>query len=421
MHTFVGVIVGIVGLGVLILVHEFGHFIVAKATKMRVEEFSLGFGPYLIKRRWGETVYGISAVPLGGYVRVTGMHKEVFEDRVADLREMEAEESALQAQRAASEPAYMRAELGLDTAAAQGAKKRRRSRDPEDALTGKRALTADEVASTPVERRYYSHPLWHKLLFIVAGVVMNAILAFVLLYSVGVAEGEFVTSAVVESVTPGTGAAEAGILADDRIVSIDGQPISDWQSLRWEILKHKGDSVVIVVERLGDTITLPDEATIGVSDEGLGQLGVVGGGTGEYSDLGFLSAFGYAGRQFGGIVKIMFDGIGMMFTRDVPVTGSNGVAGVIGIVQISEQAVSQGFTTYLYFVALISINLALLNLLPLLPLDGGHFVYAIAERIRGRAISLKVFERISLAGLALVGVLFLLAMYNDIGRLFTGL
>ena len=89
----VGIIVAIVGLGFLILAHEFGHFIVAKATGMRVEEFSLGFGPFLVSRRVGETVYGISAVPLGGYVRVTGMHKEEFEARVAEAREPEAEDA----------------------------------------------------------------------------------------------------------------------------------------------------------------------------------------------------------------------------------------------------------------------------------------------------------------------------------------
>ncbi len=96
MSTFVGVVVGIVGLGFLILVHELGHFMVAKATKMRVEEFSLGFGPYLIKRRWGETVYGISAIPLGGYVRVTGMHREEFEQRIEDLREQDTEDATRQ-------------------------------------------------------------------------------------------------------------------------------------------------------------------------------------------------------------------------------------------------------------------------------------------------------------------------------------
>ncbi len=392
MNTALGVVIGIVGLGFLILVHELGHFVVAKATGMRVEEFSLGFGPYLVKRRWGETVYGISAVPLGGYVRVTGMHKEEFDERLAELRESEAEDAA----------------------------KPKRGRDPEDALAGKRALNADEIAATPIERRYYSHPLWHKLLFIVAGVVMNAIIAFGLLYVVGLVEGETIATAVVGEVAPGSGAAQAGVLAGDRIVSIDGRAISDWDALRWEVIKHKGDSVVVVVERAGELLALPTPATIGESEEGLGQLGITWGGELDPRDLGALSSVDYAARQFGHVVKYTFDGIGMMFTRDVPVMGSNGMAGVIGIVQISGEMVQTGFTSYLFFVALISINLALLNMLPLLPLDGGHFVYAIVERIRGRALSLRVFERISMAGFALLAVLVVVAMINDVDRLFTG-
>jgi regulator of sigma E protease len=215
LNTVLGIVIGIVGLGFLVLVHELGHFMVAKATGMRVEEFSLGFGPYLVKKRWGETVYGISAVPLGGYVRVTGMHKQEFEERIADLREVEAQEAAL------------RSETGTPQASAEGRKndRVRRSRDPEDALAGKRALTADEIAATPLNSRYYSHPLWHKLLFIVAGVVMNAIVALGLLYIVGVVDGESWRSTVVGEVVAGGGAEEAGMLAGDRIVSIDGKQV----------------------------------------------------------------------------------------------------------------------------------------------------------------------------------------------------
>ena len=131
--SVIGVIIAIIGSGFLILVHEFGHFIVAKATGMRVEEFSIGFGRYLLSKRIGETVYGISVVPLGGYVRVTGMHKEEFQARIEEAREREAEERDSRPSRRTPRPA-----------------------------AGPRPLSADEIASTPLERRYYSHPFWHK-------------------------------------------------------------------------------------------------------------------------------------------------------------------------------------------------------------------------------------------------------------------
>jgi regulator of sigma E protease len=393
LNTVLGIVIGILGLGFLVLVHEFGHFIVAKATGMRVEEFSLGFGPYLVKKRWGETVYGISAVPLGGYVRVTGMHKQEFEERVAELREIEAEEADLRAAKASDGIAAV------------------------DALAGKRALTADETASTPLERRYYSHPLWHKLLFIVAGVVMNAIVAFALLYVVGVVEGEYWRDTVVGDVVAGGAAEKAGLLTGDLIVSIDGKHVDRFDQLQMETLKHKGERVTLMVLRAGETLTLQVEDTAGA--DGMGHLGIVSTQQ-KHREVSLPGGFRFAGQQTGRLVMVIFDGIGMMFTRDVPVLGSEGVAGPVGIVQMSEQAIQSGFTTYLWFVALISINLAMLNLLPLLPLDGGHFVYAIVERVRGRAISLKVFERISMAGFALVALLFVVAVYNDIGRIFTG-
>jgi regulator of sigma E protease len=277
--TFLGVIVGIIGLGFLILVHELGHFIVAKATGMRVEEFSLGFGPYIFSRRRGETIYGISAIPLGGYVRVTGMHKEEFDQRVAEAKAEEAGE-ILQPEE-------------------------RRPQDPEDRLAGKRALSVQEIAATPLHRRYYSHPLWHKLLFVVAGVAMNVIVALVLLYVVGVTQGESWRSTEISEVTVGSGAAAAGIQVGDRVVSIAGQETGNWDALRWEILKHKNETVTIVVDRGGVLKEL--QAAVGEDEKGLAVLGVASSDTIEHRDIGFSGAFGFAGRETANTVVMIFE------------------------------------------------------------------------------------------------------------------
>ncbi len=385
MSSVIGIIIAIVGLGFLILAHEFGHFIVAKATGMRVEEFSLGFGRYLISKRVGETVYGISAIPLGGYVRVTGMHKEEFEARVAEAREEEAE---------------IRAEG-----------RKRRPQDPEDRLAGKRALSADEIAATPLERRYYSHPFWHKLLFIIAGVVMNMVVAFILIWIVGASQGEAVTTTVIESVQAGTPAAAADVRPGDRIVGIGGSKTATWEDVRTKILTRPGETVTVVVDRAGVVTELT--AVIQAREDGTGFLGV--SPTTEMRDLGFASGFGYAARTTVSMVALIFKGIGMMFTGEVSVTGDQGLAGPIGIIDLSMDAVKGGY--YLMLLALISINLAILNMLPVLPLDGGHVLWSIIERIRGRSLSLRVFERISMIGLVIFVLLFLVATSNDIGRL----
>ncbi len=387
MTTFVGIVIAIVGLGFLILAPEFGPFMVAKLSGMRVEEFSLGFGPFLVSKRVGETVYGISAVPLGGYVRVTGMHKEEFDARVAEAREMEAEEQ------------YRRSV--------------RRPQDPEDRLAGKRALSADEIASTPVERRYYAHPFWHKLLFIVAGVAMNMIVAFLLVWGASAVQGEMVYSTVVAEVQEGMPAEAAGLQVGDRIVSVNGQEKDSYEDIRAEILIRPGEQIQVVVDRGGTLVTL--SMTPQLQEDGTGRVGFAA--ESEHRSLGFASSFGYAGRKTGEMVVLIFKGIGMMFSGEAPVTGDQGLAGPVGIIQLSTQAYEGGY--YLMLLALISVNLAILNMIPLLPLDGGHVLFSIIERIRGKSVSLRVFERISMVGLALFFLLFLVATYNDIGRLFT--
>ncbi len=410
MSTLLGVIIAVVGLGFLILAHEFGHFIVAKATGMRVEEFSLGFGRYLISRRIGETVYGISALPIGGYVRVTGMHKEEFAARVAEA--MEEEQRLLDIGQSEEGEDWPHAGAGDDRANLR--KRARYAQDPEDRLAGKRVLTANEIAAIPLERRYYAHPFWHKLLFIVAGVAMNMVVAFALVYAVGLTQGETITSTVIEKVEAGTPAAAAAVQPGDRIVDVAGKSTDSWEDVRTVILTHPGETVVIEVERAGASIELT--ANLAEQEDGTGYLGVQPAI--EQRDLGAVSAFGYAGRTVGSIVVLIIRGIGMMFTGEVPVTGSQGLAGPVGIIQLSTEAVQGGY--YLMLLALISVNLAILNMLPLLPLDGGHVLFSIIERIRGRSLSLRTFERISMVGFALFVLLFIVATSNDIGRIFGG-
>ena len=214
--TVISVVVAIVGLGFLILVHELGHFIVAKLTGMRVEEFSLGFGRYLWSRRIGETVYGVSVLPIGGYVRVTGMHEEEFEARVAEGQ--------------------------------------RRSLDPEARLTGQPVISAEEIAETPLNRRYYAKPVWQRVVFIVAGVSMNVVAAFVLLFIVGL-QGYQVPTTQIETVQPGSPAATAGVQPGDTIVSIDGQPTSSWEEVHAAIVADPSKTVPVVVDRQGTQIT----------------------------------------------------------------------------------------------------------------------------------------------------------------------
>ena len=359
----------------LIFVHELGHFIVAKLTGMRVEEFSLGFGRYLWSRRIGETVYGISALPIGGYVRVTGMHEEEFAARVAEGQ--------------------------------------RRSLDPETRLTGQPIISAEEIAQTPLNRRYYAKPVWQRIVFIVAGVTMNVVAAFMLLVIVGL-QGYKVPTTQIQTVQAGTPAQSAGLQAGDTIVSIDGRPTSSWDEVHAAIVAVPGKTVPIVVERQGTQTTV--SATIGSQAQKTGFLGIAPAV--ETVHPGPLEAIGFAWSRTGEMFTLFFRGISMMVHGTAPVLGSQGLAGPVGIVTLSSEAVQGGY--FLSLLAFISVQLALLNMLPLLPLDGGHVLFNVVEKIMGRPISLRTFERISMIGLALFLLLAIVATSNDIGRLLHG-
>lgn len=377
MDSLVGIIVGILGLGFLILAHELGHFLVAKATGMRVEEFSIGYGRFILSRRIGETVYGISVLPLGGYVRVTGMHEEEFQAR----------EAAVRARRV------------------QG------MRDPESMIVGRSAITDEEAVATPRERRYYARPLWQRLLFLISGVSMNLLVAFVLLVIVGL-QGIFVPTTTVEQVLEKSPAAAAGLRSGDVIVAVDAQEVTSWEEVRTYIRAHPGRTISVVVERQGERVELI--STVAEQDSS-GFLGVAPRIEKRPATLGQAMRFGASRTWF--LMTLLVREIGKMFTGKSPVTGAEGLAGPLGIIAVSSSAYQQGY--FLSLLAFISIQLAVLNMLPLLPLDGGHVAINILQAVTRRRFSLKVFERFSLVGIGLFALLALVATGNDILRIFT--
>jgi len=379
MGSVASIVVAVLGLGFLILAHETGHFIAAKVFGMRVEEFSLGFGRYLWSRRWGETVYGVSALPIGGYVRVTGMHEEEFQARVDAAQEA-------------------RDYTG---------------RDAESRLVGRSAITDEEVAQTPLDRRYYARPVWQRIVFIVSGVTMNVIVAFLLLYIVAL-QGYVQPTTVVAEVSAGSAAAAADMRVGDRVVSIAGIPTGDWVSVQQAISSHPGESVPIVVERGATEITLA--ATVGRRPDGTGILGLRPDA--ETVQPGVIGSVRVAATRTYDLFAATFGGIKAMFTGEASVTGPEGLAGPVGIVTISSEAVRGGF--FLSLLAFISVQLAILNMLPLLPLDGGHVLFNVVEKVTGRRMSLRAFERISVVGISLFLLLAIVATSNDIGRLFSG-
>jgi regulator of sigma E protease len=382
------VFISILGLGFLILIHEAGHFFVARAVGMNPRKFYLGFPPALVKAKRKGIEYGIGAIPLGGYVKIPGMHRPAAGDldvhfgraveeqpslrRPLDALRQRLEESDYAgAREAVTRLSEALQEANVSAAAAKAAE--RGLGDIEDALA---------------PDAYWRAKTWKRIAVIFAGPGANLVLAvvlFTLLFMVGGGKA----TRTVDEVVPDTPAATMGLQAGDEIIAINGEPVEANEIAR-TISSSDGRPLTVTVERDGRRVELgptkPEET------DGAYRLGFVLAGEG----LGPVDSTWQAIRVTG------------IVTKEI---------GAVGIVQGSSQAIDQGYDTYLWVLGLISLSLALLNLLPLLPLDGGHIAFSIVEGIRGKAVAREVYERVSAVGIALVLLLFFIGLSNDIGRL----
>ncbi|HEV3504509.1 MAG TPA: M50 family metallopeptidase [Actinomycetes bacterium] len=320
-----------------VMLHEAGHFITAKWAGMKVTEFFFGFGPRLWSFRKGETEYGAKAIPAGGYVKIVGMSN-----------------------------------LEKDV-------------DP-----------ADE----PRTYRHQSYP--RRLLVAEAGILTHFVIAFLILLLVwtvvGVPNEDKPTleiDAISRLRTGPSPAAEAGFKVGDRVVSIDGRPVSDWRELPPYIRARPGQPITFVVDREGVQHTLvATPASVNPEGEEVGFLGVAAKPTIE--TVGFFTAIGKSTAQLGRLTVGSVKALGAFFSpsslRDYgnQLTGSpapeeeNRPVSVVGIVRIADQAAERGLFDFLGILVLLNVFIAIFNLIPLLPLDGGHIAIATYERLRSR-------------------------------------
>ncbi|HEY7795784.1 MAG TPA: M50 family metallopeptidase [Gaiellaceae bacterium] len=399
------IFVAILGLGFLILIHEAGHFFVALAVGMNPRKFYIGFPPAVAKTKRKGIEYGLGAIPLGGYVKIPGMHRPAAGD--LDIYFGRAVEEAPSLRRPVEE---LRRRLDeSDYTASREAVARLRAAIEEIDLSlpaersAERGLT--EVSDSLAPDAYWRARTWKRVAVIFAGPGANLLLTIVLFTALYMAGGGQATRTV-DQVVADTPAAEMGLQAGDRIVSVDGRRV-DADEISQAISGSGGRPIVVVVDRGGETVrlgpTAPEER------EGAYRLGFVLRGEG----LGFTDATQEAVRVTGLVTKEIGASLGRLVTGD----GRDEISSPVGIVQGSSQAAQQGFESYLWVLGLISLSLALLNLLPLLPLDGGHIAFSLVEGIRGKAVAREVYERVSAVGIAVVLLLFFIGLSNDIGRL----
>jgi regulator of sigma E protease len=403
----VNVFVAILGLAFLILIHEAGHFVTALAVGMRPKRFYVGFPPAIAKTTRNGIEYGLGAIPLGGFVKIPGMHRPAASDVDAQFGRILREAPELVGpvervrrvlQNGGDYPGDAREEIEDLRAAIEAAKL------SDDAKAA--ALRSTEEISDSLSREaYWRQPTWKRVAVIFAGPATNLLLAvalFTVLYMLGGGRA----TATVDEVLPGRPAATAGLRAGDTIREINRRPVKA-RDIPPTIQASKGEPITVTVERGPQRIVLgPIRAK---KEDGVYRLGFRL--RGEHLNLP------EAAWQSVKLTGIVTREIGKSLARLVQRGGQKEVASPVGIVQGSSNALNEGFRAYLGVLGLISLSLALMNLLPLLPLDGGHIAFSLVERIRGRAVGRSVYERVSAVGIALVLLLFFIGLSNDIGNL----
>ena len=407
-------LIPILGLLLLVFLHELGHFVAAKRTGMRALRFFVGFPPALVSRRFGDTEYGLGIIPLGGFVKIPGMLRPEPSDLWAiddmlDRRESLSSEDASAIGIARDEIARLIAAGDIDRAAERATALRERV-DQVEGLTERDRRRADKCLSRLIEssdpRGYWRSRPRHRLIVIAAGPLTNIVVAYlvlVVLAATGMPQ-PLKAIPVVAGIERGFPAQKAGLRTGDRIVSVDGRPVRGFDQLREVIGSSGGRPLHIVVQRGNSRVELP--AVSARRDQGRYVIGFIPGSKATTSSVAVWRAPVEGADQVWRMISGTFTGIQSQ--------GASSVSSPVGIVRVSADAADTGAPYYLWLLAYISLSLGILNLLPFLPLDGGHILLLAVERARGRMLSRATFERVSAFGIALVLLLFLFGLHNDL-------
>lgn len=348
--------------------HEAGHFIAAKAVGMKVTQFFFGFGPKIWSTQRGETEYGFKWLPLGGYVRIVGMNP------------------------------------------------------------------LEDVAPDDMGRTYREKKFWEKSIVVLAGVGTNFLLAFVIFFGLALSQGvpapQTEVSQVVDLVEVDgrevpSPAAAAGLEPGDRILSVDGAQVAEWDDITGALARAGAGAAVIVVDRGGAVVELEANLIEQPSPDGSGTTGYLGmGPVFELKDVGVVDGVGVAGKTVWNAIKLTFESLGQLvrpsnllqylgvFVGNTDVQPEIRPVSPIGIVNLGSQAQSAG--SFLAVLALVNVALASINLLPLFPLDGGHFAVALYEKVTRREANVQKLMPVAVGVVGLFLFLGLVGIVLDI-------
>ncbi|MGE7928531.1 RIP metalloprotease RseP [Lysinibacillus xylanilyticus] len=408
--------------GLLVFFHEFGHFLFAKRAGIMVREFAIGMGPKIYGKTHGETIYTLRLLPIGGYVRMAGEDMDgtelqpgyrvgliVDEDNVVkkiifnqsnkqlpDLLFLEVEradlENELFVEGYDEEEKLVRYNVARDCILVEN---------------GKETLIA------PYDRQFNAKTVGQRAMTIFAGPLFNFILAFIIYLLIGLFNGVPTYEPIITEVVENDPAAQAGMLAGDRVVGIDGQVVEKWQDLAAIVQDHPGENITVTVDRNGQQVKLNMKVKeIEQNGEKYGQIGVKYESPREFNPL---KAVVYGAQETYNMTARIFELLGMLITGKFTI---DALSGPVGIYKATEQVAQYGFMNLMNWAAMLSINLGIMNLLPLPALDGGRLLFFGFEAVRGKPIDRQKEGLVHFVGIVLLMILMVVVTWNDIQRFF---
>ena len=403
----------IITFSILVVLHEGGHFLMARAFGVHVHEFMIGLPGPALRFHGKKTDYGITAVPLGGYVRISGMEPGPEDPLLGPALAYITRRQHVTLDELAHD-------LGIDLDDAEAVtailvdwNAIARSATDDDGFDAKHpaalAENPDALLDLARSTTYRGLSRWKRIVVLSAGVVVNflsAIVVFVLVLSL---VGTLQQTLTIDVVAPGTGAAAAGLKTGDTFVAIDGTKLKDWDALLKTLATHKpGQHVTVTYNRAGSTQTAV--VNLGKGPEGRAILGI------QIKAVNVPMPVGQAFTMSFGLIGTVFKAISGFFVPSTFQASVSQSTGVIGIAVLAGQEAQRGPIDFAFFIALLSLSLGAMNVLPIPPLDGGKIAIEIIEAIAHRPLSRRVSIGLSLAGTLVLVALIGYLMYADVVR-----
>ncbi|KMZ40454.1 MULTISPECIES: RIP metalloprotease RseP [Bacillales] len=406
----------VVVFGVLVFVHELGHFLLAKKAGILCREFALGMGPKIFRVKRGETEYTLRLLPIGGLVRMAGEDPEM--DMLKPHMEVTVERDALgkvthilldgpscgSARAITGTVIQFDLEQHLNIVLELDGEQKTFAVHPQAQLV----KDGQEVQIAPLNRQFKGKTVSQRFWAIFAGPAANFLLAFVLFIVIGFLYG-VPNGSILGNVIPGGPAAAAGLLPGDKVIAIQGQPVSSWKDVVEKISKAPDQQLTFEYERNGQRMTVP--VKVGKDENNVGKIMVTNATTfapGEVLKSGATNTYDFT--------VMILKSLGMLVTGEY---GLKDLSGPVGIFKMTGEVAQQGMAILLKWAAVLSINLGLFNLLPLPALDGGRLAFLGVEALRGRPVDPHKEGMVHFLGFAFLMLLILVVTWNDLQRLFS--